>query len=128
MDKQYRFEIHREEDKTGVSGTGIVATGVRLPTGRCVMEWAGDLENSIVTWSSVDAMQEVVTHRGKDKTKIHWVDPIPPNVRFSQADTYKDKWTDLVSYLKMELEYGQDAVVRVDTILKQMEEEWQIEE
>lgn len=76
--RTYRFVLERVEDVTGVSGTGIIAHGVRLPTGRCVMEWAGEIEHSIVIWSSVAAMLIVVTHKGKNQTNIRWIDPIPP--------------------------------------------------
>lgn len=69
-----RFFLERAEDLTGVSGTGIIAIGVRLPTGRCVMEWTGKIEQSIVIWSSVEKMLEVVTHQGRNDTKLRWLD------------------------------------------------------
>ncbi len=70
----HRFFLERTEDLTGVSGTGIIAVGVRLPTGRCVMEWTGKIEQSIVIWSSVEKMLEVVTHQGVSQTKLRWLD------------------------------------------------------
>lgn len=32
-----RFELHREEDVSGVSGTGVVAEGVAFSDGRVLM-------------------------------------------------------------------------------------------
>lgn len=33
------FELHRVEDETGISGTGIVAEGVIFGDGTCAMRW-----------------------------------------------------------------------------------------
>lgn len=37
--KMRRFHLNRVKDESGVSGTGIVAVGVVLPSGRAIMEW-----------------------------------------------------------------------------------------
>jgi hypothetical protein len=34
-----KFHLNRVKDESGVSGTGIVAVGVVLPSGRAIMEW-----------------------------------------------------------------------------------------
>ena len=37
-----RFRLVREEDESGVSGTGVVAVGVEFPSGAVVFEWLND--------------------------------------------------------------------------------------
>ena len=34
-----RFELHRDDDVSGVSGTGVVAEGVLFSSGRVALEW-----------------------------------------------------------------------------------------
>ncbi len=33
------FKLRRAKDVSGVSGTGDVAVGIVLPSGRCILEW-----------------------------------------------------------------------------------------
>jgi len=33
------FEVHREQDQSGVSGTGVVIEGVMFSTGLCIIHW-----------------------------------------------------------------------------------------
>ena len=65
------FKLIRDEDKSGISGTGIVAQGVQFPTGKCVMEWlvAG---KSMSIYDSVEVLVEIHGHEGK--TRVEWVD------------------------------------------------------
>jgi hypothetical protein len=49
------FKVHRTQDVSGVSGTGIVAEGVEFPSGKCVIEWYGqhasiDMNDSVADW------------------------------------------------------------------------------
>ena len=37
--KMRRFHLNREVDESGVSGTGVVAVGVILPSGKAIIEW-----------------------------------------------------------------------------------------
>lgn len=34
-----RFGLWRERDRSGVSGTGLVAVGVQFPSGECYLDW-----------------------------------------------------------------------------------------
>lgn len=34
-----RFALWRERDRSGVSGTGVVAMGVQFPSGQCYLDW-----------------------------------------------------------------------------------------
>ncbi len=55
-----RFQLHRVEDVTGVSGTGIVAEGVEFTGG-------------VVALRGMAAVEAVHGHSGK--TRIFWLDP-----------------------------------------------------
>lgn len=66
-----QFYLQRDEDESGVSGTGKVAVGVVLPTGRCVMEWHGEkYVHSIGIYQNIDEIVTIHGHNGK--TKIVW--------------------------------------------------------
>lgn len=66
-----RFVLWRDVDRSGVSGTGAVATGVQWPTGHCVMEWTGPPYGH--NW--YPSMHDVVMLQGHggDSTVI-WID------------------------------------------------------
>lgn len=66
MDKITEFHLQRDEDESGVSGTGIVARGVVLPSGRVVLEWLS-FHTSIGIYNNLDALTEVHGHQGKTK-------------------------------------------------------------
>lgn len=66
-----RFHLHREEDVSGVSGTGKVAEGVEFSGGKCAIMFLSHLVG-IELWDNVHAMIGVHGHNGK--TKIVWDD------------------------------------------------------
>ncbi|MFI5525011.1 hypothetical protein [Streptomyces platensis] len=65
------FTLHRDRDITGVSGTGIVADGVRWPDGTVSIRWRGE-RPSTVSWNSIDDAEAVHGHGGA--TRIVWAD------------------------------------------------------
>ena len=65
------FHLLRKEDATGISGTGIVAVGVQLPTGRAVLEWLGSI-NSITIHQDMEQLAAVHCHGGL--TEVIWED------------------------------------------------------
>jgi hypothetical protein len=68
-----RFELHRDEDVTGVSGTGIVAEGVLFSTDVAVLQWTSQWPSSVVHYErGMDSIQHVHGHNGK--TRIVWLD------------------------------------------------------
>jgi hypothetical protein len=71
MDAARRFQLHRHEDVTGISGTGVVADGVCWPDGSVTIRWRGERRSTVV-WSSIEDMQEIHGHGGA--TTIEWVD------------------------------------------------------
>jgi hypothetical protein len=67
------FQLHRDHDVSGVSGTGIVADGVVFPDGVAVMRWRGEWPTSVV-WSErgVEAIERIHGHGGN--TRLVWID------------------------------------------------------
>ena len=59
----YPFSLKRNEDVTGISGTGTVAYGVILPTGRVVLEWTGDIR-SITLHANIGDVAKIHCHNG----------------------------------------------------------------
>jgi hypothetical protein len=66
-----RFNLVRSIDKSGVSGTGVVAQGVEFPDGFVLMRWLGQIR-SVSIFNSIDEVDEIHGHQGC--TKILWVD------------------------------------------------------
>jgi hypothetical protein len=58
-----RFELHRQTDVSGVSGTGIVADGVLWEDGSATIRWRGD-RPSIVHWQDIEHAHSVHSHGG----------------------------------------------------------------
>lgn len=67
-----RFELHRVEDKTGVSGTGVIAEGVVFSDGTATLRWKTQYR-STGFYASVDDLEAIHGHGGT--TKIVWLDP-----------------------------------------------------
>ena len=66
-----RFVLIRDEDMTGVSGTGIVAEGVMFSDGKVALRWRTPYKSTGV----YDSMEELVfIHCHHDLTRIGWLD------------------------------------------------------
>lgn len=75
MTSMRRFELHRDQDMSGVSGTGVVAEGLMFSDGTAVLKWLGE-------WCSVNyharGMASVRHIHGHDgATRVVWLDPPP---------------------------------------------------
>lgn len=69
------FELHRDIDTSGVSGTGIVAEGVEFSHGMCALTWL--TPNRIVfIYENIKAVETIHGHGGN--TRIVFID-IPSN-------------------------------------------------
>jgi hypothetical protein len=73
MEKIKHFFLLREQDASGVSGTGIVARGVVLPSGKAVLEWS-TFHTSIALYNNIDDVEAIHGHGGM--TKIVMGDPV----------------------------------------------------
>jgi hypothetical protein len=68
-----RFKLYRDEDVSGVSGTGVVALGVTFPDGVCCMHWLGTL-NSTVVYARLEHVLQIHGHNGR--TRVEFIDQI----------------------------------------------------
>ncbi len=66
-----RFVLHRDEDVSGVSGTGIVAEGVAFSDGTAVIRWTAAYRSTAV-YRSIADLEAVHGHGGA--TRIVWLD------------------------------------------------------
>ena len=69
-----RFQLHRKDDETGVSGTGIVAEGVQFSNNECVLNWMSK-RSSIGIYTHMADIEHIHGHEGK--TRVVWVDDEP---------------------------------------------------
>lgn len=67
-----RFEMHRNNDITGVSGEGVVTSGVMWADGRVALRW-NTATSSVTVFDSVDDMMFIHGHDGA--TELVWLDP-----------------------------------------------------
>ena len=67
-----RFLLQREEDVTGVSGTGVVAEGVQFTDGRVALRWCVGVHRSTVLWDYIAAVEDIHGHDGR--TRVVWMD------------------------------------------------------
>ena len=75
MVKLQPFYLLRHEDESGVSGEGIVAIGVILPSGQAVMEWLTFM-SSVAIYKNIEQLREI--HGHGDKTEVIMGDPPTP--------------------------------------------------
>jgi len=68
-----RFCLFREEDVSGVSGTGVVAEGVVFSTGKAVLSWCSE-RRSVTVYDTIADLETVHGHEGR--TRIAWLDPV----------------------------------------------------
>lgn len=79
-----RFQLMRDEDETGISGTGAVALGVEWPDGKIAMRWATEHRITAIYNNRHDL---IAIHGHGGKTRIVWLDPPLPTHRARSADT-----------------------------------------
>ncbi len=72
-----RFELHRSQDVSGVSGTGIVADGVEFPDGTASLRWRGTFASFVAYEQGIRAVEAIHGHGGA--TKIVWLDDLIPS-------------------------------------------------
>jgi hypothetical protein len=60
------FELHRLEDETGVSGTGIVAQGVIFDNGKVSLTWLTSV-SLVAVYDSIEDVVKIHGHEGKTR-------------------------------------------------------------
>lgn len=66
-----RFNLLRKEDETGISGTGVVAEGIKFTNGKCAMNWLTSV-SSVAVYDSMVELVQIHGHEGK--TIVVWMD------------------------------------------------------
>lgn len=84
-----RFELHREVDLSGVSGTGIVAEGIEYGDGSVALRWLTK-HSSTAVWAGVQSVEIIHGHGGT--TRVIWIDDA--DVLREVADTSEPDETD----------------------------------
>ena len=67
-----RFALHRHDDISGISGTGLVAYGTAYPSGRTTLAWANSRISSITIYDSPEQVLQIHGHNGA--THLIWID------------------------------------------------------
>lgn len=75
-----RFSIIRDQDVTGVSGTGLVAEGCQFSDGTCVVRWRPvapekarkGLAPTTVVHADIASVETLHGHNGA--TRVEWLD------------------------------------------------------
>jgi hypothetical protein len=60
------FQLLRDEDKSGVSGVGLVAVGVVFPSGKVVLEWLGP-HSTFGIYNNLTDVEHIHGHGGKSR-------------------------------------------------------------
>lgn len=60
------FELHRLEDETGISGTGIIAEGVEFSDGTCALRWRTSVRSTAL-YDNLKTLEQIHGHQGKTK-------------------------------------------------------------
>lgn len=58
------FKLVRDEDETGISGTGTVAEGVEFSNGMCAMCWLTAM-HSVAVYPNVRQLEAIHGHNGR---------------------------------------------------------------
>ena len=69
--KMRRFQLKRNEDASGVSGTGIVAEGVEFTSGMVAMTWHSP-HRCVNIYENIKTVEELHGHEGK--TEVIFLD------------------------------------------------------
>jgi hypothetical protein len=74
-----RFFLQRVDDVNGRSGTGIVAYGAVVPTGRCFMQWRPTAEIPGGSCAIYDGLRQLIAIHGHEgRTVLQFLDPVEP--------------------------------------------------
>lgn len=82
------FYLLRHKDVSGISGTGIVATGCIFPNGRVVMQWCS-FRSSLEICESLENLIEIHSHGGA--TEVVMGDPPSPDDKPKKTRRKRDE-------------------------------------
>lgn len=73
-----RFQLFRDQDASGVSGTGLVAEGIEFTSGMVAMTWLSQ-HRCVNVYENMKTVEELHGHDGM--TRIVYVDKIKSSCR-----------------------------------------------
>ena len=95
------FVLIRDEDESGISGTGTVAEGVQFSNGRCVLSWMTQFK-SMSIYESIEDIKAVHGHFGKTRivfdSRNEILNSLAQTVEYFPDDLLKDV-IDYANYL-----------------------------
>ena len=59
-----KFKLVRDDDETGISGTGVVAEGIEFSNGMCAMCWLTAM-HSVAVYPNVRQLEAIHGHNGR---------------------------------------------------------------
>ena len=65
------FVLRRNEDETGISGTGVIAEGVEFSTGWCALSWL-TAAHSVGIYPNIKELERIHGHNGR--AIVEWKD------------------------------------------------------
>lgn len=68
-----RFYLQRDEDESGISGTGRVVDGVQFNDGTVVIRWNSETASTAI-YKNMKELEFLHSHDGK--TRVIWIDSI----------------------------------------------------
>ena len=85
------FHVIRDEDVSGVSGTGIIAEGVLFSNSKVVVNWISmhkilEVVDSLAEWQAV--------HGHEGRTKIVWDDEVAEEEEAEESKRKATDWAD----------------------------------
>jgi len=85
------FHVYRDEDVSGVSGTGVIAEGVLFSNGKVFVNWLSmhkvvEMADSVAEWLAV--------HGHDGKTRIVWDDELVEEPERAEEPPKKAAWKD----------------------------------
>lgn len=64
------FQLVRDEDETGISGTGIVAEGIEFSNGMCALCWLTAM-HSVAVYPNIRQLEAIHGHNGRARVVFH---------------------------------------------------------
>lgn len=83
VSKMRPFQLHRDEDESGVSGTGIVAEGVEFSSGAVALTWLSQF-GAVNVYNNMRVVEELHGHGGK--TRIVYLKDTSNEVKKGRLD------------------------------------------
>jgi len=73
LPKPQYFEMVRNADESGVSGTGRVLCGTVYPNGKCTVTWVAGNVQSVTAYDSFEDFKAIhISSHPDNKTELQW--------------------------------------------------------